>query len=102
MCNIQNPHRTNRTYKKYHIKPAVVKVKMNISQNFSDNYTIIRRQVHPHQKYTRHKIHSHNLCEEEDEEIAGFSAGDSVEPLDQVDEESSDRTHDNDTDNDKT
>ena len=68
----------------------MIKVEMNVPQHLCDNDPEVRRQVHPHQQNTRNKVHSHYLSQEQDEKVAGFGAGDSVEPFDEVYEEAPD------------
>ena len=90
MSHVQHSHCNNRGYQEYNIKPPMIKVEMNVPQHLCDNDPEVRRQVHPHQQNTRNKVHSHYLSQEQDEKVAGFGAGDSVEPFDEVDEEAPD------------
>ena len=82
MSDVQDPHGTDRADQDYDVEPAVIKVEMYVPQNLGNDNTVVGWQVHPHQQDTRHEVHAHYLCEKEDEEIAGFGAGDGVEPLD--------------------
>lgn len=85
MRHIQHSHRDDRRDQEYHVEPAVVKVKVDVSEHLGNDDPVLRGKVHPHQQDTRHEVHPHDLGQEEDEEVTRFSTGDGVEPFDEVD-----------------
>lgn len=88
MCDVEDSHGNNSTDEEYDVKPSVVEVEVDVSQNLRDDNTEIGRQVHPHQQHTGHKIHAHDLGQEEHQQVTRLSTGDCVKPFYEVYEKS--------------
>ena len=101
VSNIQHTHRGYSAHQKDHVKPPMIKVEVDVTQNLSDNDSIVWGQVHSHEQDTWHKVHSHYLRQKQHQEITGLGAGDCVEPFDEVDEEAPDRADNDDADDDE-
>lgn len=67
------------------VKPAVVEVKLQFSQYLSHYSAVLQRHAHPHQEHRRHKIHAHDLSQDEHNDIGGLAAGDGIEKLGECD-----------------
>jgi hypothetical protein len=80
--HVQHPHGNDRTDEEYNIEPSMIKVEMYVSQDFGDDDSEIRGEVHPHEQDARDEVHAHYLGEDQNQQVAGLGTGDRVEPLD--------------------
>lgn len=78
------------------VEPSVVEVELQLSQNFGHDGAILQRHAHPHEENRRHKVHPHNLSQDQHYNIGGLAAGDGIEELSECDEKASNRGDDDD------
>lgn len=68
------------------IKPTVVEVELQLSQNLRHNGAILQRHAHAHQQYGWYKIHPHDLSEDKHDDIWGLVTWYCIEELSEGDE----------------
>ena len=63
MSHVKEPNRRKSRQQENDIKPSMVKVELQITQNLGNDRSIFKRHVHPHKNNRGNKIHPHDLCQ---------------------------------------
>lgn len=57
VCQVEEEDAGQSTNEKDYIKPAMVEVELQLSQDLSDDGAVLQRHAHAHQQHRGHKIH---------------------------------------------
>lgn len=62
VSQIEEEYAGKRADQEDHIKPAVIEVELQFSEDFSDYGAVFHRHAHPDQQHRRDEVHAHYLC----------------------------------------
>lgn len=57
VCQVEEEDAGQSTNKEDYIKPAMVEVELQLSQDLSDDGTVLQGHAHSHEQHRGHKIH---------------------------------------------
>lgn len=56
------------------VKPTVVKVELQLSQDIGHDGAILQWHAHAHQQHAGHKVHPHDLSQDEHDDVGRLAA----------------------------
>lgn len=95
VCEVEKEYGAHCTHQEDHIKPPMIKVKLQIPQNLCENGPILRSHIHTKQYNRWKKVCPHDLSNAKDNQIGGLRASDGIEEFGECQQKTTDRGYDN-------